>query len=125
MTKKKINLIEWISETIERDDYKLFAAITKLENGLIFILSSKGFKFGTLSISVPHKFQVNGDRTSSTAIPIAFGKKNDLITKALGERVSQITNQMVLAIVNIDQENKDLVKDSMIIINKLIEKLRD
>ena len=124
MNEENKTSIKWISESIIRDDYSLNAAITKLENGLLFIISSNGYKFGSLSISIPFKFQVDGGGSTSTTIPVTLGTKNELISKALGERISHKTNQMVISIVNIDEKNKNIIKDCIKLIESILDQLK-
>ena len=115
--------IRWITETIKTDEYSLNAAITKLENGLLLIISENEYKLGSISISIPHKFQVGGESSTSTTIPIAFGKKNELISKALGQRLSHKTNSMVISIINIDEKNQKMIKDCAKLMDNILEKI--
>jgi hypothetical protein len=115
--------IRWITESIHKDEYSLNAAITKLENGLLLIISENEYKLGSISISIPHKFQVGGESSTSTTIPIAFGKKNELISKALGQRLSHKTNSMVISIINIDEKNQKMIKDCAKLMDKILEKM--
>ena len=78
----------------------------------------------SLSISIPSKFQVDGGGSTSTSIPVAFGRKNELISKALGERISQKTNQMVISIVNIDEKNRELIQDCIKLIDRILDKIK-
>ncbi|MHA1269529.1 MAG: hypothetical protein ACTSPY_07045 [Candidatus Helarchaeota archaeon] len=124
MSSPKNNLLNWISNSIKVNNTVLYAAITQLENAIIFILSNDGYKFGTLSISVPTKYQGEGGLSSSMVLPLAFGKKNELISKALGERISYKTNQMVISIVNLDESNQEMMKECIKLIDSLLEKMK-
>ncbi|MHA1311229.1 MAG: hypothetical protein ACTSQO_09895 [Candidatus Helarchaeota archaeon] len=123
---KDFNLqsLKWTSDSIKKENYSLNAAITKLENALIFILSKNSFKLGLLTISIPSKFQVGDSRISSTTIPLAFGGKDELISKAFGEKISHKTNLPVISIVNIGDYNKEMINDCMELIDRLLENLQ-
>jgi len=116
--------LKWIVETLKTDQYTIYGAISKLENCMIFIISKDGFRFGSLAISVPSIRNENSHYPSSTTIPIIFGKKNEILSRALSERVCYKTNQLVISIVNIDEKNQNMVKDCITLINKLLDKIK-
>jgi len=116
------NDINWITESIQKDDYILNAAITKLDTGFIFLLSSDGYKFGSISVSIPFKFQVDSAGANSAIIPMAFSGKNEILAKAFGERIAQKTNQFVMVIINVDESKKDILKESIRLIDILVDK---
>ncbi|MHA1229269.1 MAG: hypothetical protein ACTSRP_08695 [Candidatus Helarchaeota archaeon] len=119
MTNSNSNELKWYIGSIKKDNYTINAAMTKLDNAIIFVLSTNGYKFGSLSIALPSKYRIGIESFSSPIAPISFGRKNELITKAIGERISYKTNQLVISMVNIDFSEKEIYKEC----NKLIDEL--
>lgn len=86
--------VKWFSRSESNRDKSLTVFITELENGVVLVLSDKGPRLGTIALGLPSPVVKTQIDTSS--MPIVFGIKNDLLTRAIAERVAHYCQKIVI-----------------------------
>ncbi|MFX0133782.1 MAG: hypothetical protein ACFFDN_09065 [Candidatus Hodarchaeota archaeon] len=116
------NLIWLKEEKIISKNIKITAFLTEFNNGVIIFLTEKKIKIGTIAIALPMKLdQLN--QISSSTIPLMFGVKNELITRAIAEKVAKNTNKLSIAITNFVSDLKEYYNSLFEVINNLLNRL--
>ncbi|MFX1451786.1 MAG: hypothetical protein ACFFCM_13135 [Promethearchaeota archaeon] len=117
------NDLFWIKEEKKiSHNQTITAYLTEFNNGVIIFLTDKNLKIGTLAIALPMKLdQLN--QIGSSSIPLMFGVKNELITRAIAEKVAKSTNKLSIAITNFLSDLKDYYNSLFELINNLLNRL--
>ncbi len=100
--------IEWYSRIEENVENPIRINISEFENGVIVVISDAGAKLGTIGIGVPTVVAMN--RISTSSMPLVFGIKNDLLTRAIAERVAQRCKKIVIASTHLSNESPELAE---------------
>lgn len=116
------NLIWFKEEVSTPDNLKITLFFTKFENAIIVFLTDKDIKIGTIAIAVPTKIN-SINKINSSIIPFMFGVKNELITRAIAEKVSKQTNRLSIIITNLVSDSKDYYSSLFGVIGKMLSKL--
>jgi hypothetical protein len=103
--------LEWYSRQESIDENPLTAFISELENGLFMVISDKGARLGTIAIGLPISSIQNSINTSS--MPIVFGIKHDILTRAIAERVAHHSQKIVIASTFLSGQTPDLSQRSL------------
>ena len=103
--------IVWFSRKEKNVENPIEVYISETANGLIFLLSDKGPRLGTIAIGTPTPLL--GDRINSASIPIVFGIRNELLSRAIAERVSSACSKIVIASVYLSNETAELGQHSL------------
>lgn len=103
--------IVWFSRKEREKENPIEVYISEFSNGLLFILSDKGPRLGTISIGTP--MPLPGDRINTSSIPIVFGIRNELISRAIAERVARASTKMVIASVFLSTESTALAQHAL------------
>ena len=103
--------IVWFSRKEREKENPIEVYITEFMNGLLFILSDKGPRLGTIAIGTP--MPLPGDRVNTSSIPIVFGIRNELIARAIAERVARASSKMVIASVYLSAESAALAQHAL------------
>lgn len=101
----------WFSRKEKAQDNPIEVHISEITNGLIFILSDKGPRLGTIAIGTP--MPLLGDRINTASIPIVFGLRNEILSRAIAERVAHACSKMVIASVYLSNESAELAQHSL------------
>ncbi|NVM55075.1 MAG: hypothetical protein HWN66_15325 [Candidatus Helarchaeota archaeon] len=105
------NEVEWTVWREENQDNPLELYITELENGMLLIISDKGPRIGTIAMGIPNPSIKSRINTSS--IPIVFGIRNELFSRAIAERVAHICQKLVIASIFLSNESPELAQRSL------------
>ena len=103
--------LNWYSrrEENQKDPLQLF--ITELENGILLIISDKGPRIGTIAMGIPNpKIK---SRIDTSSVPIVFGFRNELFSRAIAERVAHIAQKIVIASVFLTDESPELAQRAL------------
>jgi hypothetical protein len=103
--------IVWFSRKEREQENPIEVYISEINNGLIFILSDKGPRLGTIAIGTP--MPLPGDRINTASIPIVFGIRNELLSRAIAERVARACSKLVIASVYLSNESAELAQHSL------------
>ncbi|MHA1381139.1 MAG: proteasome assembly chaperone 4 family protein [Candidatus Helarchaeota archaeon] len=121
-TNENINVLNWSREEIlAPNNTKISAFFTKFKNANLIFLTDNDNKIGTIAIAVPIKLNSTSQITTSS-VPLIFGVKNELITKAIAEKVANITNKLSIAITNFVSKIEENYKSLFKIIEKILKK---
>jgi len=101
----------WFSRKEEAQENPIEVHISEINNGLIFLLSDKGPRLGTIAIGTP--VPLPGDRINTASIPIVFGLRNEILSRAIAERVARVCSKMVIASVYLSTESAELAQHSL------------
>ncbi|NHJ38733.1 MAG: hypothetical protein FK731_01780 [Asgard group archaeon] len=110
----KKNIFEFTSNNLE-----LIGIV--FENGyFVTIFEKKSMKLGTIALSLPSPTNIKiKDITTATVI----GSRNELITKALAEKITRTTNNLVYLSLNFQENNEDLFKEALKLVERFIEEI--
>lgn len=103
--------IKWYSRREESEENPLTVYITELENGILLLITDKGPRIGTIAIGIPNPAVKSRAHTSS--IPIVFGIRNELFSRAIAERTAHICQKIVIASVFLSIETPELAQRSL------------
>ncbi len=103
--------IEWYSRREENEENPLTLFITELENGILLLITDKGPRIGTIAVGVPNPAVKS--RTNTSSIPIVFGIRNELFSRAIAERTAHICQKIVIASVFLSNETPELAQRSL------------
>ena len=103
--------LEWVSWREETEDKSLTLHISELENGLLLIISDKGPRIGTIAVGTPGISMKKQASTSS--VPIVFGIRNELFSRAIAERVAHISKKIVIASVFLSDTTPELAQRAL------------
>jgi len=101
----------WFSRKEREKENPIEVYISEFTNGLLFILSDKGPRLGTIAIGTP--MSLPGDRINTASIPIVFGIRNEIIARAVAERVARASSKMVIASVYLSTESAALAQHAL------------
>lgn len=106
----------WIEKKIVNENVKINVYYTEFTNGTIIFITDSEDKMGTIGIGVPLSPLISsmGGATS----PLVLGIKNELITKTIARKIAEITNKIVIAILNLSEKSLNSIN---LIINALSE----
>ncbi len=99
----------WWREKDQKNPLILY--LTELENGIILIISDRGVRIGTIAMGIPNSSIKSRINTSS--IPIVFGVRNELFSRAIAERIAHICQKIVIANVFLSDESPELARRSL------------
>ena len=103
--------LNWYSRREENKEDPLELFITELENGILLIISDKGPRIGTIAMGIPNpKIK---SRIDTSSVPIVFGIRNELFSRAIAERVAHISHKLVIASVFLSDESPELAQRSL------------
>ncbi|MHA1651074.1 MAG: hypothetical protein ACTSYB_12835 [Candidatus Helarchaeota archaeon] len=111
--------LKWYTKTEKDQVNPLIAFITEVENGLFLLISDKAAQLGTIAIGLPTLLGKNGISTSS--IPIVFGIRNDLLTRAIAERVAFRCKKIVIASTHLSEEAAELSQRTLRFVEEVIK----
>ena len=100
--------ISWYKKTEKNQETPLTIYITEIENGVFLILSDKEARLGTIAIGLPSP--QGKTRVSTSSMPIVFGIRNDLLTRAVAERIAHHSQKIVIASTYLSQQSPDLAQ---------------
>ncbi|MFX1294694.1 MAG: hypothetical protein ACFFD2_07550 [Promethearchaeota archaeon] len=103
--------VKWFSRCEKDQEKPLTVFITELENGVFLVISDKGPRLGTIAIGIPTplvKLRVN-----ISSMPIIFGIKNDLLTRAIAERVAHYFQKIVIVSTFLTEESPESAQRSL------------
>ena len=104
----------------EKDQENPFVVfITELENGMLIILSDKGARIGTIALGIPSPL-VKG-RSSTSSMPIVFGIRNELLSRAISERIAQRCEKIVIASVYMTEDSTKFAQRALQCAEKAIQ----
>ena len=103
--------MKWYSKTEKNQENPLTVYITEIENGVFLVLSDKEARLGTVAIGLPSP--QGKTRISTSSMPIVFGIRNDLLTRAIAERVAHHSQKIVIASTYLSQQSPDLAQRSL------------
>ena len=103
--------IKWYSRREESEENPLTLYITELENGILLLITDKGPRIGTIAMGIPNP-AVKG-RAIASSIPIVFGIRNELFSRAIAERTAHICQKIVIASVFLSNETPELAQRSL------------
>ncbi|MHA1267221.1 MAG: hypothetical protein ACTSRS_18435 [Candidatus Helarchaeota archaeon] len=103
--------LKWLSWREENAEHPLSLYLTEIENGLLLIISDKGPRLGTIAIGTPN-LQIKG-RTSISSVPIVFGFRNELFSRAIAERIAKLCQKIVIASVFLSMESPELARRAL------------
>jgi hypothetical protein len=103
--------IEWYSWKEKNQKAPLMAFITELENGILIIISDTGARIGTIAIGT--STQLIESRINTSSIPIVFGIRNELLARAVAERVAHQCQKIVIASVYLKDESSELAQRAL------------
>ena len=103
--------IKWYSRREESEENPLTLYITELENGIFLLITDKGPRIGTIAMGIPNPAVKSRAITSS--IPIVFGIRNELFSRAIAERTAHICQKIVIASVFLSNETTELAQRSL------------
>ncbi|MHA1276625.1 MAG: hypothetical protein ACTSQI_01255 [Candidatus Helarchaeota archaeon] len=103
--------LEWYSRHENIGENPLNIYISELENGVFMVLSDKGARIGTIAIGIPTSSLKN--RINISSMPIVFGIKHDLLTRAIAERVALVCQKIVIASTFLSGQSPDLAQRSL------------
>ena len=95
--------MNWIEKKIIDENNRINVFYTELTNGIIIHITDSENKIGTVGIGVPLSPLIS--KMGGATSPIVFGIKNELITKTFARKVAQITNKIVIAILNLSDNS--------------------
>lgn len=124
----KKHLIEYTSENLQ------LLGITFQNGYFVAIYEKKNMKLGTTALSLPVTTNTESKHTISVNEKIPFnrkgittatviGSRNEIITKALAEKITLSTNGLVYLSVNFQEDNKEFFNEAMKLVEKFIEKI--
>ena len=91
----------WIEKKIINQNNKINIFYTEFTNGTLIFITDSENKIGTIGIGVPlSSFIYNRGGATN---PLVFGVKNELITKTFARKIAEITNKIVIAILNLSE----------------------
>lgn len=103
--------LKWYSRREEKEKNPLNLFITELENGLIILITDKGPRIGTIAMGIPNPAVKS--RTDTSSIPIVFGIRNELFSRAIAERTAHICQKIVIASVFLSSETPELAQRAL------------
>ena len=103
--------IEWYSRREHNEEHPLAIYITELENGIFLVITDKGPRIGTIAMGIPNP--VVKSRAETSSVPIAFGIRNELFSRAIAERTAHISQKIVIASVFLSNETPELAQRSL------------
>ncbi|MHA1301013.1 MAG: hypothetical protein ACTSO9_16455 [Candidatus Helarchaeota archaeon] len=116
------NEFKWLrEEIITPENAKIIVLLSRFENANLIFLTDRDYRIGTIAIAVPIKLN-SAKHVSSSTIPLMFGVKHELITKAIAEKVANTTNKLSIAITNFYNDIKDNFKIIFEVINKILNR---
>jgi hypothetical protein len=105
------------------------------QNGYFIAISEKNdMKLGTTAISLPissdigpgkalgTKEKISLDRREITTATV-IGSRNEIITKALAEKITSSTNSLVYLSLNFQENNEELFNEAMKLVENFIKKI--
>ncbi len=107
----KLSELDWYSRQESVGENPLTAFISELDNGIFMVISDKGARLGTIAIGLPTSSVQNRINTSS--MPIVFGIKHDILTRAIAERVAHHCQKIVIASTFLSGQTPDLAQRSL------------
>ncbi|NVM04229.1 MAG: hypothetical protein HWN67_18000 [Candidatus Helarchaeota archaeon] len=117
------NDLNWLKEEkFISDNTKIIAFLTEFNNGVMIFLTDKNYRIGTIAIAVPMKLD-NLNQINSSTIPLMFGVRNELITRAIAEKIAKTTNKLSIAITNFASDIKNHYNSLFDVINKLLNRM--
>lgn len=115
--------VEWYSQSEEGTEIPLKLFLTELDNGILLVISDKGPKIGTIAIGIPDP-SIKG-RINTSSIPIVFGFRNELFTRALAERIAHRTQKIIIASVFLSVESMELAQRAIKFTEETIQQYLD
>ena len=103
--------LEWYFRQESFGENALTAFISELDNGLFMVISDKGARLGTIAIGLPTSSVQSGINTSS--MPIVFGIKHDILTRAIAERAAHHCQKIVIASTFLSGQSPDLAQQAL------------
>lgn len=103
--------LEWVSWREKTEDKSLTLHISEIENGLFLIISDKGPRIGTIAMGIPSTSVMS--RVSTSSVPIVFGIRNELFSRAIAERVAHISKKIVIASVFLSDTTPELAQRAL------------
>ena len=103
--------IEWYVWKEKDQKSPLTVFLTELENGILIIISDTRARIGTVAIGISS--QLVESRTNTSSIPIVFGIRNELLARAIAERVAHQCQKIVIASVYLKDESSELAQRAL------------
>ncbi len=103
--------MEWYSRLEKNQKNPLIIFISELENGIILVVSDRGPRLGTIALGVPTLLP--HDRINISSMPIVFGIRNDLLTRAIAERVASLCKKIVIVSTHLLNETMELAQRAL------------
>ena len=103
--------ITWYTKTEKNQETPLTVYITEIENGVFLVLSDKEARLGTIAIGLPSP--QGKTRIDTSSMPIVFGIRNDLLTRAIAERVAHHSQKIVIVSTYLSQQSPDLAQRAL------------
>ena len=103
--------IEWYKRREEKEENPLTVYITELENGILLLITDKGPRIGTIAMGIPNPAVKS--RADTSSVPIVFGIRNELFSRAIAERTAHISQKIVIASVFLSSETPELAQRAL------------
>ncbi|NHK31081.1 MAG: hypothetical protein FK730_06995 [Asgard group archaeon] len=121
-------ILEFIGENLQ-------LTALAFQNGYFVAISEKiDMKLGTTAISLPistdlgtrqapsAKEQISFERKGITTATV-IGSRNEIITRALAEKITLSTNSLVYLSVNFQENNEELFNEALMLVDSFIKKI--
>ncbi len=115
--------LNWLKEEkFISNNIKITGFLTEFNNGVMIFITDNDYKIGSIAISVPIKLD-NLNQINSSTIPLMFGVRNELITRAIAEKIAKTKNTLSIAITNFASDIKDHYNSLFEVVNKLLNRI--
>ncbi|NHI92785.1 MAG: hypothetical protein EAX96_09820 [Candidatus Lokiarchaeota archaeon] len=112
--------MRWIEKIIIEEKSTIRIFYTNFINGILIFITDSENKIVNIGIGVPLSPLIS--KTGGATNPLVFGIKNELITKTFVMKIAEMTNKIVIAIINLSEVG---IKKISSIINAISEILKE